>query len=96
MGCCFIFILLVIILGPLVVFSGLNPLYHNNPIKSATLKANLLIKDNSNNNAYYFQLYLSDSAQIRNINKTDFNDYNKDSIFVGYTYDQIQMIDFTY
>ena len=77
-GCCFLFIIMLCILAPLIIFSSLNIIVYDNPVKS--LSMSLGIKEGSTN---FYPLFTSSmitdksSVSLHEWNNEDFNKANQ-------------------
>lgn len=64
MGFCFAFFLIIIILAPILLFSGINPILVNNPVESAQLQISFELNSNGITN----KILTSQAFNIRNLN----------------------------
>ena len=77
-GCCFLFFIMLCILAPLIIFSSLNIIVYDNPVKS--LSMSLGIKSGSTN---FYPLFTSSlitdksSVSLHEWNNEDFNNANQ-------------------
>jgi Piezo non-specific cation channel, R-Ras-binding domain len=69
-GVCSLFVVVVIILAPLIIFSTLNPIISSNPVTSASLEVKFLYKNRG------FRIYsIMTSEEIESISNNDWGSY---------------------
>ncbi|CAG9310076.1 PIEZO2_1 [Blepharisma stoltei] len=68
-GGCGLFLILIVILTPLILFSSLNPIIELNKVKTMGLEFGILVEDNN-----YFKLYLASRVvDIHDVTDTEWN-----------------------
>lgn len=80
-GFCFAFLIILIILAPILVFSGINPGMVPNPVQAGSLQ----IKFNLNNIDYY--IFATQISSLETFNRTEVKQFNKDYKVVDNTED---------
>lgn len=66
-GFCFAFGIILLILAPILLFSGINPTMTDNPLKSGTLELSFELSDSGN----VYQIFQSQAFNIRSLNETE-------------------------
>ena len=81
-GCLLVVLLIVIIIGPILIFSTLNPILETNNVNSGIITIDLMItpKKASNNTELFhnvFELYRAENLEISTIDSNGFNILSK-------------------
>jgi hypothetical protein len=68
-GFCFAFLLILVILAPILLFSGINPIMVKNPVLSAELQLSLDSLDNGNS----YTVLVTNAAELTPLSKDDYD-----------------------
>lgn len=93
LGCCSFFILIVILLGPLLLFSNLNPVSEYNNTISAKMNFYLCFNENQrfSNFSLFKNEYVQDISEM-NIEEFHKDNYDKAGVTRSYPLDQVQIV----
>ena len=80
MGCCFAFGIVLLIILPILIFSGLSPIVVPNPLTGAELDARIVIAENGTNFTQVidsFSIYHERALNVHPVNETQYKELTK-------------------